>query len=102
MNKIVEDKIRKLLLEKKYISEVKNNIGTIEVSNFLDKNRIISLHETRLELTQDISKKKLYSKLIRSLKDYSGKNILLVFIKYNSIQETYFIDEDIKYVLCEW
>lgn len=102
MNKIVEDKIRKLLLEKKCISELKNNNVTIEVSNFLDKDRIISLHETRLEVTQDISKKKLYSKLITSLKNYSGKNILLVFIKYNSIQETYFIDEDMKSILCQW
>lgn len=96
MNKIVENEIRKLLLEKKCIDELKNTIATIEVSNFLDKNKIISLHKTRLNLTQDLSQKKLFSKLINSLKSYSGERILLVFIKYNSIQETYFIDEDIK------
>lgn len=102
MNTIEEYKVREFLFKNNIISNLKDVSVNIEISNPLDKNRIISLHQAKLNIPQNISTKKLYLKLIDSLKNYSGKNILLVFVIRKSIQETYFIDEDLKSVLCHW
>ncbi len=102
MNKIVEDKVKELLFKNNIIGTLRDTSVNIEISNPLNKDRIISLHQAKLNISQDASTKKLYLKLIDSLTKYYGKNIFLVFVVRNSLQETYFIDNDLKSILYHW
>lgn len=102
MSQIVEYKVKELLFKNNIINSSEDADVNVEISNLLEKDRIISLHKAKLNMSDDLSKKELYLKLIDSLTKYTGKNIFLVFLIHNSFQETYFIDEDLKVILCCW
>lgn len=102
MNKtIINDRVNTLLNEKKIINAFHEKLS-LEISNLLDKNKMISLYEIRLTIAKDEITKTLYLKLINSLINYSGKNVFLVIIDYISFQELCLIDENIENVLCHW
>lgn len=102
MNKItINNRVNTLLSERRIINTLHEKFS-LEISNLLDKNRMISLYEIRLTIAKDEITKKLYLKLINSLINYSGKDIFLVIIEYISFQELCLIDENIENVLCHW
>ncbi|MGG7438259.1 hypothetical protein ACQ7CU_09265 [Chryseobacterium arthrosphaerae] len=101
MNIGIKNKIAILLEEKKIIKQLDNNFS-LEISGLLDKNNLISSYEIKLEITKNNKIKNLYYKLIKSLEEYSGSNIFMVILEYDSFQELCLINEEITDVLCYW
>ncbi|MCW1962903.1 hypothetical protein [Chryseobacterium viscerum] len=101
MNIDIKNKIDILLKQKRIIQQLDNNFS-LEISNLLDKNNFISIYEIKLGITNDNRIKNLYSKLIKSLEEYSGSNIFMVIIEYSSFQELCLINEEITDILCYW